>query len=129
MEKMKMVFVSVPMSGKDEALIKRSVQIAKRAYLRHAGLKAKDVEFYDNFSGVKDLERENNVSIEEADAILHKSVCYLGLAIQAISACDVAVFGTGWKEAKGCCIEHTVCELYGVPIDDLETRKRVKIEK
>ncbi len=118
MENKKKVFISTPMSGKDEALIKRSIQLAKRSYCRKNKISARDVDFYNNLEEVKCLEKRNDVTIEDAEMILHKPVAYLGIAIQVLSACDEAIFTRGWKDARGCRIEHEVCVQYGIPFDD-----------
>jgi len=45
MSKIKTVFVSVPMNGKDDMMIERSIQIAKRDYCRAHNIGPKEVEF------------------------------------------------------------------------------------
>lgn len=39
---------------------------------------------------------------------------YLGTAIQIMDQADVVYFGKGWENAKGCQVEHYICELYGI---------------
>lgn len=39
---------------------------------------------------------------------------YLGSAIQSMDHCDAAYFCKGWETAKGCQVEHYICELYGI---------------
>lgn len=123
----KAVFISVPMHGLDEALIKRQIQLAKRAYCRRAGVSAKDIWFYDNLSYSKEFEKIYREGIV-LDNCPRPRLMYLSSAICGLSYCDEAVFGRGWKEANGCCIEHEICERYGIPIDDLETRLTVKVD-
>ena len=43
-------------------------------------------------------------------------VRYLANAIAMLSDADVAVFGKGWEDARGCRIEHQVCIDYGIDI-------------
>ena len=40
----------------------------------------------------------------------------LAKSIEALSQADAAVFAPGWKNARGCRIEHQCCVDYGVPI-------------
>lgn len=39
---------------------------------------------------------------------------FLGSAIQKMSGCDAVYFCKGWESAKGCQVEHYICELYGI---------------
>ena len=117
----KQVFISVPMHGKDEAMIKRSVQIAKRAYCRRNHISAKDVIFYDNMSYMKEFEKTVGRSIVSDDNP-NPRIMYLSAALCGLSYSDEAVFGKGWKDANGCNIEHEVCVRYGIPIMDLEEK-------
>ena len=39
---------------------------------------------------------------------------YLGQAITLLDSTDVVYFCPGWENAKGCQIEHHICELYGI---------------
>lgn len=127
-KELKAVFISVPMHEKDEASIERSIQLAKRAYCRRKKISAKDVWFYDNLSYVNDFENQFNRNIVSDDNP-HPRIMYLATALCGLSYCDEAVFGKGWKEANGCCIEHEVCERYGIPIIDLEQCVKYKVDK
>ena len=40
----------------------------------------------------------------------------LGESIKLMSNADCAYFMKGWNEARGCIIEHEVCERYDIPI-------------
>lgn len=40
---------------------------------------------------------------------------YLGRSIQDLDKADFVIFAPGWHKAKGCLVEHLVCELYGIP--------------
>lgn len=44
---------------------------------------------------------------------IHPVYC-LGLALQNMSQADVVVFASHWEEARGCCIERSVCDLYNI---------------
>ena len=51
--------------------------------------------------------------------ILDESAWYLGRSIQALSKADIAIFHPGWREARGCIIEHMVCAMYNIPYFDI----------
>ena len=116
-ERKKKVFISVTMSGKEDALIERAIQICKVRYLKAVGKSAKEVEFYDNFHGAKGF-FSNSVQ---------PPLRYLGYAIYMLADCDEAAFGEGWKSARGCRIEYKVCQEYG--IKTYRFGKIVKIKK
>lgn len=103
----KTVFVSVPMAGKDDALIKRSIQIAKKKYLDYTGEKAKDIIFMDNHGTENGILHDSNIK--------SKNVAYLGQAIMKMSLCDAAVFGESWHVSRGCLTEAYACICYGIP--------------
>ena len=42
---------------------------------------------------------------------------------------DCAYFMKGWNEARGCIIEHEVCERYGIPIIYEKSLNKEKILK
>lgn len=44
----------------------------------------------------------------------------LAKSIKLLDQADVAYFAPGWDEARGCIIEHAICELYGIPHTELE---------
>lgn len=51
--------------------------------------------------------------------ILDEGAWYLGRSIQALSEADLAIFHPGWREARGCIIEHMVCAMYNIPYFDI----------
>lgn len=104
MEK-KMVFVSVPMSGKDEALIERQIQITKAWYLKETQQNVKDVAFYDNLRGCRGI---------HFPRLKHDELGYLSRGILALGKCDEAIFGKGWESARGCRVEKQICDDYDI---------------
>lgn len=44
---------------------------------------------------------------------------YLGRSIMALAQADLAIFHPGWREARGCIIEHMVCAIYNIPYFDI----------
>ena len=53
------------------------------------------------------------------DMVSPSAIWCLGRSIQILSNADVAVFAEGWESARGCRIEHQVCEEYGIETYDL----------
>lgn len=105
------VFVSVPMAGKDDALIERAIQIAKRGYFQITNKNIKDAVFVNNHRGYEQIQIPDGSNA---------SVVYLGEAIRKLGMCDAAIFGKGWRDARGCSIEHDVCEKYGIDIYEID---------
>lgn len=96
---MKKLFISQPMKGKtdDEILTER-----KKA--------------------VKEAEKELGEPVEIIDSFFQGApvdanpLWFLGKAIEALSNADIAYFANGWKEARGCNIEHQCALVYGIKI-------------
>ena len=96
---MKKLFVSQPMNGKSdkEILDERNRLIAEAE--ERSGEKFEVLETF--FRGAP------------ADA---KPLWYLGESLKLLSTADVAYFANGWKNARGCKIEHICAEQYGINI-------------
>ncbi len=43
-------------------------------------------------------------------------VYFLAKSIEKMTVCDLVYFCKGWKDARGCRIEHEVAKEYGIPI-------------
>lgn len=68
----------------------------------------------------EDCELIDTVWLDEPNPdILDESVWNLGKSIAALSTADVVVFHPGWREARGCIIEHMICALYNIPYFDV----------
>lgn len=94
---MKKLFISQPMRGKtDEEILKeRETAIAKaKEHLND------DVEVIDSF-------------FQSAPAEA-KPLWFLGKSLELLSDADVVYFAPGWEDARGCRIEHTSAEEYGI---------------
>ncbi len=94
---MKKLFISQPMRGKtdEEILSVRSdaIQAAKDAI-------GEDVGVIDSF-----------FQNAPADA---RPLWFLGKSIEMLATADIAYFARGWKDARGCRIEHQCAEEYGI---------------
>jgi hypothetical protein len=95
---MKKLFISQPMRGlTDEEILKKREEIRLKAE-KTIG---EPVELIDSF--FEDFKPTGNIP-----------VAYLGKSISLMAEADVAYFGEGWKEARGCKIEHEVAVRYNI---------------
>lgn len=53
--------------------------------------------------------------INDAPNNCNMPIWCLGRSLQALSKVDAVVFMNGWDKARGCKIEHLICEQYGMP--------------
>ncbi len=97
------LFISQPMKGKtDEEILKeRETAIAKAKEIW-----GEEVEVIDSFfKGVP------------ADV---RPLWFLGESLKLLATADVAYFAPGWKDARGCKIEHTCALEYGIAVIECE---------
>ena len=91
---MKRVFISCPMNGKTDAEIREAREHGKAL-----------------------AEKELKEPVEIIDSLFEpndKPLKLLARALALLADADVAVFTNGWSEARGCVIEHTCAEQYGI---------------
>lgn len=53
-------------------------------------------------------------SFFQAAPVDAKPLWFLGKSIELLSTADTAVFCNGWKDARGCRLEHSCCVEYGI---------------
>ena len=88
------VFISQPMKDKtNEEIEKERVEIKE---MLDAKWGEDGYEIIDSF--FKDAPHEA------------KPLWFLGKSFELLSTADVCVFAKGWNNARGCCVEHLVCE-------------------
>ncbi|MCE7699955.1 MAG: DUF4406 domain-containing protein [Methanobacterium paludis] len=94
----KIIFISQPMAGKAKEVIK-----AERAelvdYLEKKGYFVLD-----------------SIVAKTPKEALNDPVYYLSESILLLSEADCVYFMPGWKDARGCKIEHTIAKEYGISI-------------
>ena len=78
----------------------------------------------ERFNVVKQLEKNgftviDSVIAKTPDEAFKAPVYYLSQAILKLSQADCAYFMESWEEARGCRIEHMICEEYGIPIIEI----------
>ena len=98
------VFVSQPMIGKTDQEI-----IGERANVRCFLTKMlkEPIEIIDS---IIDEKPDDSIDIERIP------VWYLSKSIELLAKADIAFFCRGWKDARGCVIEHEVAKRYGITI-------------
>ncbi len=95
---MKKLFISQPMKGKTDSEILEERETTMEAARNALG---EDVELIDSF-----------FQNAPADA---RPLWFLGKSLELLSTADIAYFASGWENARGCRIEHTCAEEYGIP--------------
>lgn len=96
---MKKLFISQPMRGKTDEEILNERDLAVYAAIEELD---EEVEVIESF-----------FQDAPADA---KPLWYLGKSLEMLAEADVAYFATGWKDARGCCIEYMSAIEYGIPV-------------
>ena len=93
---MKKLFISQPMRGKTDEEI-----LAERADAVQAAQDAlgEEVEVIDSFFGTSDMSH---------------ALEYLGESLKLLAKADIAYFAPGWRDARGCKIEHACADAYGI---------------
>lgn len=94
---MKKLFISQPMNGKSDEQILKEREEAVREAKRVCG---EEVELIDSF-----------FRSAPADA---RPLWFLGKSLELLSTADVTYFAPGWKDARGCKIEHLCAVEYGI---------------
>lgn len=128
----KSVFISLPMSGREDEEIRKDIADAKEQYLMESGLSKSDVYFYNNLDGGKIALRFEKDLAEEHGANWiappedKMSLWYLGIALNNLAYCDEAIFYGDWQEARGCCLEYDACVRYDIPMKYYERSDKVK---
>lgn len=107
------IFISQPMRGLTIGEIAdRRFEIftsfCQMISIRYPDLK---IELIDSYN--------KNIPMDICD-VNKRSVWCLGDSIKLMVEADLVIFDTSWREARGCCIEHEICERYGIPYSEYE---------
>ena len=105
---MKKLFVSLPMRGYSDEVIKAEMMQAKGFI---------EATFNETFELIDTLTQES----EPKD--IKNNCWYLGRSIQLLAKADLVVFHPSWKSAPGCIVERIICNMYDIPIMDLLVKK------
>lgn len=101
---MKKVFISQPMNGKTDKEILEQREVAIAAAEHFLGEPVEEIKSY--------FEDYN----PESGCIPLK---YLAKSLELLADADVAYFAPGWEDARGCKIERSCAEAYGIDIIDM----------
>ena len=103
---MKKAMLSQPMGGKTDEEIVATRDRAIKA-LKEKGYEIVNTLFSDEWYS------ENNF---EKRGVVNRPLCFLAKSLENMSLCHVAYFCKGWKQARGCRIEHEAAKAYGLEI-------------
>lgn len=98
--------LSQPMAGKTEQEI---IETRERAI---SALTKKDYEIVNTLFTDEWYSKE----AMEARGVANIPLCFLAKSLENMSLCHAAYFCKGWKQARGCRIEHEVAKAYGLTI-------------
>ena len=93
------VFISVPMHDRPMDEIRADIMKAASAI----------GQIFYNEEPLEVIHTADRVAPEGCGRLWH-----LGQAIADLDGCDAVYFCPGWEVAKGCQVEHRVCELYDI---------------
>lgn len=94
---MRKIFISVPMTGREEIDVRNDI---KKASENIRKLYGEDFEIIHNY----DYKAPENA----------ERLWYLGEAIKQLGECDICWFVDGWRKSNGCTIEYCICRHYGI---------------
>lgn len=93
------VFISQPMRGRSEEAIERERSLI--------------LDSLPSLLGESDILEIPKLS--KLVSASNKPLCCLGMSMQDLSNADLVVFAPGWRDARGCILEHAACLLYRIP--------------
>lgn len=103
---MKKAMLSQPMGGKTDAEIIATRERAVTA-LEAMGYEVVNTLFTDEWYSPDAMKERGVVQIP---------LCFLAKSLENMSLCHTAYFCKGWREARGCRIEHDAAVAYGMEI-------------
>ena len=75
---------------------------------------------FDELPNILGVERYLEIPmLSELECAMNNPAHCLGSSIQDMSHSDIVVFLPGWRDARGCVIEHAVCMMYRIPYVEL----------
>ena len=92
------IFISQPMGGRSDREILDERRVVMNLIRRSTGRGNQNVSFIDSW-----LECNEG------------PIWCLGESIKLMQQADLVIFVPGWSSARGCQIEHEVCERYNIP--------------
>lgn len=133
MEKL-LVYICVPMEGRNYGQIEEDIEKAKEEYLRVCAKDIHDVRFVSNLADKKRMEQDYSPMLRVEDVTTSADgekdgqkillINYpderltgwtLGRILRDVAACDQAVFYGKWRSDKSCRLAKEVCKEYSIP--------------
>lgn len=103
---MKKAMLSQPMAGKSVVEIIATREKAIQA-LNERGYEVVNTLFTDEWYSDKAMEERG---------VVNSPLCFLAKSLENMSKCHAVYFCRGWKQARGCRVEHLAAVLYGLEI-------------
>ena len=101
----KKIFISQPMKGKTDDFIREEREKAIALAKERIGEEAEVLDtFFQDFN---------------ASEAKNKPLAFLARSLSFLADADVAVFASGWADARGCRIEHQCAVDYGIDVIEL----------
>lgn len=102
----KKAIISQPMNGKTEEEIvaarERSI-----SWLHENGYEVVNTLFTDDWYKPENMEKRGVVNVP---------LCFLAKSLENMSKVDTVYFVDGWRDARGCIVEHLAAKSYGLHI-------------
>ena len=98
--------LSQPMAGKTDEEIKEARERAIKV-LEKKGYEVMNTLFTDEWYSKEAMEQRGVVQIP---------LCFLAKSLENMSKCHAAYFCKGWRQARGCRIEHEAALAYGLEV-------------
>lgn len=98
--------ISQPMAGKTDQEIVETRERAIKA-LEKKGYTVVNTLFTDEWYSSEAMKERGVENIP---------VCFLAKSLENMSKCNAAYFCKGWRQARGCIIEHEVALAYGLDV-------------
>ena len=98
---MRKLFISMPMRGLTNEEIKKKMKENKKLVEEILG---------------EDLYLIDSVFDTNLGRSINMPVWYLGDSLKKLAQADIVFFADGWKDARGCKIEHEVAKQYNIPM-------------
>lgn len=98
--------LSQPMAGKTEQEITETRNRAIKA-LEDKGFEVVNTRFTDEWYSPDAM---------RARGVENIPICFLAKSLENMSLCDTVYFCKGWRQARGCRIEHEVALAYGMNV-------------
>ena len=103
---MKKGMISQPMASKtDEQIV--AARNKAIIYLTTAGYEVVNTLFTDEWYNKDNMVQRGVIQIP---------LCFLAKSIENMSLCHAVYFCKGWREARGCIIEHAIAIAYGLTL-------------